>query len=268
MDLPELSEAAASADKAAIYAEMRHLGGVPMVALIFRHLATLPGALEWLWDAVSPAWRSGMLQETAWRIAREEPLVHIAPMSRPALAALGVDGAALREIRTVVESYDRANPENLLTVMCALRLAGGRDRKHEIASRDWVPPPAPGPLVPMGNLRALPAQTDAVLSLVAEPAPPGGERVVQSLYRHFLHRPAFLALAVTLLRQRMDDGSVDETSIRIQQAMAKAADEIVKGLRAPPVPHPGVVPVCTRFAGGIIPRMIVVGRLLRGGLPE
>ena len=113
--------------------------------------------------------------------------------------------------------------------MCALRLAGGRDRKHEIASRDWVPPPAPGPLVPMGNLRALPAQTDAVLSLVAEPAPPGGERVVQSLYRHFLHRPAFLALAVTLLRQRIDDGSVDQASRRIQAAMALAA-EMARGV--------------------------------------
>ena len=56
MDLPELPESEATGDKARIYGEIRTLGGVPMVALIYRHLATLPGALEWMWEALSPAW--------------------------------------------------------------------------------------------------------------------------------------------------------------------------------------------------------------------
>jgi len=71
MNLPELAERDASGETAAIYAEIRRLGGVPMVALIFRHLATLPGALEWMWAALGPSWRSGELQEAAWRIAPE-----------------------------------------------------------------------------------------------------------------------------------------------------------------------------------------------------
>ena len=72
--LTELSERDARGDTAAIYAEMKRLGGVPMVALIFRHLATLPGALEWTWGAIGPAWRDGRLQEAAWKIARETPM--------------------------------------------------------------------------------------------------------------------------------------------------------------------------------------------------
>src|SRR6185436_2132253 len=57
--LAELAERDATGGKAAIYAELKRLGGVPMVALIFRHLATRSGVLEWAWEAIGPAWRTG-----------------------------------------------------------------------------------------------------------------------------------------------------------------------------------------------------------------
>src|SRR4051812_40631948 len=106
--LAELAEREASGEKAAIYADIRRLGGVPMVALIFRHLATRPGVIEWAWDAMGPAWRSGLLQETAWRIAREAPLVPIARMPRETLAVLGIDPGGVAEIRVACEAYNRA----------------------------------------------------------------------------------------------------------------------------------------------------------------
>src|SRR6478672_10049762 len=122
MNLPELAERAATGEKAAIYAEIRRLGGVPMVALIFRHLATLPGALEWMWTAIGPAWRSGRLQETAWRIARGAPLEPLTPITRADLDSVGVDEAGRAELDAVLEAYNRANPENMLTILCVLRL--------------------------------------------------------------------------------------------------------------------------------------------------
>ena len=262
MNLPELAEGDATGDKAAIYAEIRKLGGVPMVALIFRHLATLPGALEWMWSALGPAWRGGELQESAWQIAREAPLAPIAVMPRPALAALGIDEAALEEVRVVLAAYNRANPENLLSVLCMLRLLEGRASSRDFLIRPWNPPAAPGPLVPMGSIDGLPQELDALLELVAAPGEPGSPRVVQSLYRHLLHRPQFLALAVTLLKQRFDDGSIDAGVRHIHAAMARAADEIVARISAPKAPHRGVATVCERFGGVVIPQMIVVGRLL------
>jgi hypothetical protein len=120
----------------------------------------------------------------------------------------------------------------------------------------------------MADLRSLSPEISGLLALVADPSPPGASRIVPSLYRHFLHRPGFLALVVTLLRQRMEDGSIDAAVARIHDDMTRAADEIASTLRAPPAPHPGVEPACTRFAGGIIPRMIVVGRLLRASMPR
>ena len=266
--LAELAERDAAGEKAAIYAEIKRLGAVPMVALIFRHLATLPGGIEWMWNAIGPAWRAGRLQEAAWRVAAEAPLRPVARMPRAALSVLGVDDAALGEIRVVLDAYNRANPENMLSVLCLLRLAEGASATQRLELREWTPPPASGPLVPMIDIATMPREVAALLDLVAAPNPAGGPRVVQSLYRHFGHRPQFLALAITLLRERFDDGSIEGCVEAIVAAMNAAADEIVRGLSAPPAPHAGIREVRHRFGGAVIPQMIVVGRLLRQALPS
>ena len=266
--LAELSERAASGEKAAIYAEMKRLGGVPMVALIFRHLATIPGGIEWTWNAIGPAWRTGRLQETAWRIAREAPLAPLAAIPSEALVALGVDGAGLAEIHIALEAYNRANPENMLSVLCLLRLLGGARAVEPLDARAWTPPPAPGPLIAMADVATLPREVSALLDLVAAPGDDGGPRVVQSLYRHFAHRPAFLALAVTLLRQRFDDGAIGRSVAAIAASMNAAADELARALSAPPAPDPAIRAVCERFSGAVIPQMIVVGRLLDAAMPQ
>jgi hypothetical protein len=266
--LAELPESSATGEKRAIYAEMKRLGGVPMVALIFRHLATLPGGLEWTWNAIGPAWKAGRLQEEAWRIAQASDMIPLAGVPREALAPLGVDVAGLREIHVALDAYNRANPENMLSVLCLLRLLEGAQAAQPFAARSWMPPPAPGPLVPMTDVAAMPREVAALLDLVAAPGDANSPRVVQSLYRHFGHRPAFLALAITLLRQRFDDGSIDRSVAAIHASMSAAADELVRGLSAPPAPHPGIRTVCERFGGAVIPQMIVVGALLKQALPD
>jgi hypothetical protein len=107
----------------------------------------------------------------------------------------------------------------------------------------------------------------ALLDLVAAPGDDGGPKVVQSLYRHFMHRPAFLALVVTLLRARLADGTIARAQTQLQRAMNAAADDIATHLSAPAVPHPGVRPALARFGGGVIAQMIVVGMLLEQALP-
>lgn len=265
--LAELPESQASGEIAKIYAEMKHLGAVPMVALIFRHLATLPGALEWTWNALGPAWRHGRLQEAGWQVASAAPLVPLAKVPREVLTALGVDEAGLREIRIVVAAYNAANPENMLSILCLLRLLDGARATSSFARREWTPPAAPAPLVAMTDVATMSNEISNLVDLVAAPNPGGGPRVVQSLYRHFGHRPAFLALVVTLLRQRFDDGSIDRSVDMVRTAMNAAADDLVRGLSAPPAP-PGLRAVCERFSGAVIPQMIVIGRLLDQSLPR
>lgn len=268
MFLSELSERDATGRIREIYEEMKRLGGVPMPALIFRYIATLPGALEWMWDAVSPAWRTGRVQEAGWRIAREAPIEPLASIPRPALRAFGIDASGESEVRGVLLAYNRANPENMLTILCILRLLAGARAAEPLEPRAWAPPAAPGAILPMIDVRTMSREVSDLLDLVAAPGEPGGPRVVQSLYRHFGHRPAFLAAAITLLRQRFDDGSIDRAADTIHAAMAHEADAIVRGLEAAPCPRPEVEGVCRRFGGRVIPQMIVVGRLLEDALPR
>jgi hypothetical protein len=168
----------------------------------------------------------------------------------------------------VLESYNRANPENMLSVLCLLLLLDGARASQPLERTLWAPPPAPGPLVAMTDIATMPREVGALLDLVAAAGPAGGPRVVQSLYRHFAHRPEFLALAVTLLRQRFDDGTIGRAVASIRTSMNAAADELVRSLSALPPPRPGIRIACKRFGGAVIPQMIVVGRLLDAALPR
>ena len=107
-----------------------------MVALVFRHLATFPGSLDWAWRALAPAWRSGLLQETAWRLARDVPVPALAPMTGERLAALQVDAAGLAGLRAVTGAYNRANPLNLLSTLSLLRLVDGAAARETPPARD------------------------------------------------------------------------------------------------------------------------------------
>jgi hypothetical protein len=263
--LPELPERDATGATREIYGELKRLGGVPMVALIFRHLATQPGALEWAWTAIGPAMASGRLQETAWRIAAQARLEPIAPMPRAALAALGVDAAALREIHAVADAYNRANPANLLSVACLARLQGGASGTA-LPARAWHPPTPIGPLVPMIDVSTMPREVADLLEFVAATGAQGGARLVPSLYRHFGDRPAFVALLVTLLMPRFADGSIARTVASIRTAMDEAADQLAAHMAAPRAPDAGIAIALERF-GAMIPEMIVVGALLKRALP-
>ena len=66
----ETSEADAPSQIRAICEEIRELCGIPMVALIFRHLASHPDVLEEIWEAIGPSFRNGQIQETALQVAR------------------------------------------------------------------------------------------------------------------------------------------------------------------------------------------------------
>src|SRR5277367_6397659 len=98
--LSETSEADASHHIRMIYDEIRELCGVPMVALIFRHLATHPGVLEEAWEAIGPSFRAGQIQETACQIARSTvPSGLLPPIEANARVVLGLIGEDLVKVR-------------------------------------------------------------------------------------------------------------------------------------------------------------------------
>ena len=188
--LAELPEAQAAGEARRIYAEIRRLCAVPMVALIYRHLATIPGALEWAWAALGPALRSGRLQQQAWRLAADVATPPCA-LPRAALRSVGLGAADEAAIAAVLDAYNRANPVNILALRClALQLgneaAGAPAADDTAAAPAWTPPPAPAPLPPMVEPQAMHADVRALVLLrtdrtddSAAPSP-----LWPSLYRH------------------------------------------------------------------------------------
>ena len=59
--LPEVREADASPEIAAIYGDIKATAALPQINLIFRYFATHEGMLEWIWQALRPLYQSNEL---------------------------------------------------------------------------------------------------------------------------------------------------------------------------------------------------------------
>ena len=121
--LPELHENQATGRIAEIYDEIRRFSGVPYVSSLQRYVATLPGVLEWAWDAVRPALVSGVIPETGWRLARDVRIALAEPVSAATVRAWGVDAAGLAAMRNVTENFVRVSPVNIMTGACLRAVA-------------------------------------------------------------------------------------------------------------------------------------------------
>ncbi|MGD8810369.1 MAG: hypothetical protein PVG24_12240, partial [Gammaproteobacteria bacterium] len=112
--LAELSESDATGDIARIFEEMRVYCGVPYVSTLQKHVATMPGCIEWMWAAVRPGFVSGEMPETAWRLAGEIEIDPLPQLSDSALRLLGVDADGLEALNNICDMYARVSPCNLI----------------------------------------------------------------------------------------------------------------------------------------------------------
>lgn len=273
--LPEQPEAQASDTVRAIYAQIRHAAGVPMVALIFRHLATLPGAMEWAWSVMGPPLMQGQLQRWAWAMEDKLDLAPALPVSPQALRYLGIAEEAVGEMARLSLAYGRANPVNLLALrLIALRLGGGGNAAAPMlapsaaqvgASAPWQPPAALGPLLPMIDLHKAPPELMALLQSLSQ----RGQAVpdaafVPSYYRQLASRPPLLALASLIVPPAF--ARIDTAAEQLRQQASVHAAELAR-LWPAPAPCPpelrqpmlAAVEVFTER----IPEMIAVVALLQ-----
>ncbi len=268
--LPELREADAPDHIRAIYRDICRLSAVPMAALIYRSLATHPGVLEEIWDGIGPLFRTGRIQEAAWRITRDMTAANVLPpIEGHARTVLGLTGSALDQVRTVLDAYNRANPVNVLAMLSlSARLKRDGAAKPQPAG-DWTPPKAiPGPLPEMTPPDAM---TPDLRLLINDLGP--GDRstlnpIVPSLYRHLTPWPGYLAAHHIMLVPRLRDGSLVRAAQSVHQAMAREAASIAEYL--PPLNRLAAASAATetmaQFSTTNIPLMIVVGRGMRDAL--
>ena len=156
--MAELPESAVTGELARIYEEIRVHSGVPYVSSLQRHVATMPGCLEYAWSICRPAFLDGTIPETAWRRVKMIDIAPFPALSEEALRLLGVEAACIGAIRNICDNFVRVSPINLLFAGIIERLIGGAAPEGAgMAEPTWTPPDllAPMPAMAAAFLRRL-----------------------------------------------------------------------------------------------------------------
>lgn len=275
--IPEIREADATGAVARIYDEIRTLWSVPNVTTIIRHVATVPGCLEWIWATLTPTIGCGDFQQAADGLSPGLDLDPLPSVPESALRAMGVDVAAERQIRDMFTAYNRNNRPNLLFVCCVKRLlqVGPGGAVYRPRRSGWTAPARIGPLVSMVEAEAMAPELRDLVTAIGSWGFPSGTAFLPGVYRHLANWPAYLAHVGAMLWPRLVSGEIR----RARESMIAAAEAAAAGLvSALPPPSGGYFPPSPRAAAALapvltgitpkIPEMIVVCKLLEDALPS
>ncbi len=271
---PEITEAEAPRETAALYADIKAAMGVGMVNLIYRHMASMPDCLPWAWAALRPVFASGDFGRAAEAMVAGLDPPPAPPVPRRALRVVGVDEKSEGTIRRIIGDYNRGNSLNIFA-MAALRhwlQAGAPDGAVPAADGETPePPPDLPPIIPLDGMA--PDLGNLVVELSA-PIAPSDHPMIPSLYRHLARWPGFLALIAAPLLQAT---AGDMVGARAEAARARAeatAPDLAALLSASGAPPPtqqhrdSLAATLSAYIPGPIARMVVLGHLLARALPE
>lgn len=267
--VPAITEAAATGEIAELYDDIRRALGVPVVNLIWRHLAIFPGALAWAWGAVRPVYVDGSAAALAAEFRKDIRLPALPQVPREVLRASGIDAAAERDIAAVLASYDRSNTTNLIALSALLRrLDGDAGSAQPTAARPEPPLDVALPkLLTAAEMAPEAAALVQRLNLIGER---DEGRIVASMYRHLAHWPGFLALCWALLAPLDAAGSL-APAIAGNLAAAREQSALLVARLTPMTPPAETVwefrAAILRFVEHPIGKMVTICRLLRHNLP-
>lgn len=271
--VPAIAEADATGEIADLYADIRATLGVPLVNLIWRSLAAIPGGLAWAWPAVKPLYEAGLIQGEARALRKNQRLPAMRPMPRAALQAVGIDTAAERTVRDILESYDRGNPLNLIALSALLAIL-----RDEASAENNRKPAAAGPdaplsvsLPPLLPLDTMADDTMTLIRAVNRIGARGRDHIVVSMPRHLAHWPGFLSLYWALLAPLDASGAlsrcIDAVVADGQLRGMRLAGALAKNEQPPAQSRDMIVATLDDFVRNAISRMIPVVSLLKQAMP-
>ncbi len=264
-----VTEAAATGETAAVFADIRQVLDVGVVNLISRHLATIDGALPWGCGTLRPLYADGSVRGEATALRRELALPSMPPVQAEVLAGLGLRRDDLAAIRGVLAAYDHTNAMAVVALSALRAHLDGHTRRNTSAAA-----PAPVAAAPRINLPRLLDLTDMqaeTAALVTALSGFGTRRpgaVLASICRHLAHWPSYLSFAWLVVAPLDGDGQL---ATAINQAKHKAlarADRLLVRLSGSASPPSHALAAAIRsaiepFSGGVIVKMLVVCAFLR-----
>jgi hypothetical protein len=273
--VPAIREHDAVGSTAEIFADIRETLNVDVVDLIWRHLATMPGALEWVWESLRPLYLGAAVSRA--KSVREGLALPLVPaFSGDALSVAGIDDAALASIRRILDSYQHTNALALVCFSAFLMRFGGstpqqvsttgghhrNEGSHPIVVRAPLPR-----LIPVAEMPPALARLVQELNEFGEDSDPD---LVASMYRHLAHWPVYLALARTLLVPFHRSGELKSVVARARILGEELGGQMASGISTTP-PHQEVDHIlCAirRFVRHPIARMTGICSLVRTATPE
>lgn len=263
MSLPETREEEAPDAIKLIYADMRRVMRLPLVNLIYRHLATVPGALPHAWAWVRDLTVSGDLDAALARMTQGLPVPEIAPF---AADALGADDRLA--VRRVLDAYNRGNGLNVIA-LTAVRM----DLHQRAHASLAIPSPVAGdgaPSIPrLLKLAELPPDVAGTVTAIAA-LHDGMNGVIPSLYLHLANWPAFLSIACARIAPVLEDGSAARARRAVIERARVEAKHLIEPMRdaAKTQAFPdAVLATIEKFVTQVIPEMLPIGLALDRALP-
>ena len=274
--VPSIAERDATGDIKVLYDDIKAVTGVPVVNLVFRHIATFPGCLAWAWSVLRPVYANGDVAALAERLMREITLPELPALSPAALRVVGVEAAGERTIARIIDAYNRSNPMNMIALSTLLAfLDNPPQAKNSTAATAVAPEPrqAPETLPPLLSLEDMDADTRTLVQALNSLSPQGEARTLASMYRQLAHWPGYLALAFTLLHPVHTRGELQALITQSHTRALALVQELNGKLGASTMPPPtgqarqDLRTALTYFTTQLIVEMLPVGKLLRATLP-
>ncbi len=256
--VPAVTEAEATGETAAIFADIRAVYRVGAVNLIWRHLATIPDALPWAWRAIRPVYMDGTVGRATAAFRTSLPPPVLPPVPPEVFSAIGLSSDDLARIHNVLTAYDRTNSMALIALTaCA---TGGGKVVHGAPSFAMtenfdIPLPALTPL------NAMPAHVAALVTRLNGFGAIGEKPILASMYRHLSHWPPYLGLAWAALAPLNTSGDLNA-------AIAATSEHAKIAAAAVPMPNdprpPGALEAIAPFIGNVLPKMVAICGMLHG----
>jgi hypothetical protein len=266
--VPSVLESEATGEIANIYADIRATLGTSVVNLVWRNLATLPGALPWAWSMARPLYLGGAAGH-AQAVRRTLSLPKLPRFSTDALSAAGLSSTDLTQIRSILDSYHHTNALALVVLSALLEYDEPRAAKS-IERAEAAPPSVRTELPPLPAMATLPP---AVQRLIAELNGFGEDDapfLIASMYRHLAYWPPFLAIIRTALAPLEADQSLIALTHRARALGGAYGSVLSSELKPSPSPPSlqDALASCRLFVEHPIARMTGICAVIQASMPE